>query len=557
MEYTIVEGKRMNKKDLKAVLLASALGGAAFVAPVMAEENSQDPVDVNDQTTQTVPADESTVNEQTTNTESAETNTVKDGWSDDGYYYENGVIVKSQFKVIDGKTYYFQDDGSLCRDGIYSIISDYSPRQYYFDANGVMQTNFEYNKKYFGADGKAVLDTWVEFDGKWRYYNGLGDYYVGYFWRINDEKYAFDNDGYALTGWQELYESWYYLSNQGKIFTNQWVDGDMYYVDSDGRMVTNKWIDNASYVGSDGKKTVNSWDDSDDLGLRYKLGDGDVYANDVMVLIDGKLYYFDSEEYLVVSSNFVYKDVAYTADENGVATLLCGPDESKWFQIGNGWYYAKNGEVLMNALENIDGKYYAFGSYGRNVRSDTFLYFDVGLQKDTMYYCYNDGVVEMNKKNTWFKTEDCRYVYFGEDGLEHGGFTQIDNKTYYLNSDGYLEIGVFDGSDTYPRKYYVSDESGAVDLTPGWKTYLFEKYYAKEDGSLYMDTWIEVDGKKYYISSEGTAIFNRKYRINGILYYFDADGVLVDSLGDFEGTVDFHGTTYLNKNGDKEYTGEW
>lgn len=34
----------MNKKDLKAVLLASALGSAAFVAPVMAEENSQDPV---------------------------------------------------------------------------------------------------------------------------------------------------------------------------------------------------------------------------------------------------------------------------------------------------------------------------------------------------------------------------------------------------------------------------------------------------------------------------------------------------------------------------------
>lgn len=107
----------MNKKDLKAVLLASALGSAAFVAPVMAEENSQDPVDVNDQTTQTVPADESTVNDQTTNTESVETNAVKDGWSDDGHYYENGEMVVSQFKTIDGKTYYFQGDGSLCRDG--------------------------------------------------------------------------------------------------------------------------------------------------------------------------------------------------------------------------------------------------------------------------------------------------------------------------------------------------------------------------------------------------------------------------------------------------------
>ena len=64
----------MNKKDLKAVLLASALGSVAFVAPVMAEENSQDPVDVNDQTTQTVTADESTVNNQTTQTVTADGN---------------------------------------------------------------------------------------------------------------------------------------------------------------------------------------------------------------------------------------------------------------------------------------------------------------------------------------------------------------------------------------------------------------------------------------------------------------------------------------------------
>lgn len=147
----------MNKKDLRAVLLASALGSAAFVAPVMAEENSQDPVDVNDQTTQTVTADESTVNDQTTNTESAETNTVKDSWGDDGYYYENGQMVVSQFKTIDGKTYYFQGDGSLCRDGVFDLDSN----QYYFDANGVMQTNFEYHHRYFGDDGKAVTNQWV------------------------------------------------------------------------------------------------------------------------------------------------------------------------------------------------------------------------------------------------------------------------------------------------------------------------------------------------------------------------------------------------------------
>lgn len=246
----------MNKKDLKAVLLASALGGAAFVAPVMAEENSQDPVDVNDQTTQTVPADESTVNEQTTNTESAETNSVADGWSDDGYYYENGQMVVSQFKTIDGKTYYFQGDGSLCRDGVYDLDSN----QYYFDVNGVMQTNFAYNSNYFGEDGKAVKDQWVQFGNKWRYYGYSGSYYTGYFYDIDEKKYAFDDDGYALTGWQKIWDTWYYFSEKGMRLENQWVDGGQYYVVSDGSMVTNLWIDNSNYVGADGKKTVNTWE---------------------------------------------------------------------------------------------------------------------------------------------------------------------------------------------------------------------------------------------------------------------------------------------------------
>lgn len=82
--------------------MASTLGSAAFVAPVMVEENSQDLADVIDQTTQTVTAED-----QTTDIEIADENSVKDGWSEDGYYYENGKKLISQFKTFDGKTYYF------------------------------------------------------------------------------------------------------------------------------------------------------------------------------------------------------------------------------------------------------------------------------------------------------------------------------------------------------------------------------------------------------------------------------------------------------------------
>lgn len=66
----------MNNKDLKAVLLASALSGAAFVMPVVAEETNTDSVQVQDQTTestQTTTVDEvtdltvdSTINEEAT-----------------------------------------------------------------------------------------------------------------------------------------------------------------------------------------------------------------------------------------------------------------------------------------------------------------------------------------------------------------------------------------------------------------------------------------------------------------------------------------------------------
>ena len=51
-------GKEMNKKDLSAVLLASVLGGAAFVVPVLADETTADP---QEQTVETTSVDDASV----------------------------------------------------------------------------------------------------------------------------------------------------------------------------------------------------------------------------------------------------------------------------------------------------------------------------------------------------------------------------------------------------------------------------------------------------------------------------------------------------------------
>ena len=606
----------MNKKDLKAVLLASALGGAAFVAPVMAEENSQDPVDVNDQTTQTVPADESTVNEQTTNTESAETDAVKDGWSDDGYYYENGQMVVSQFKVIDTKTYYFKWDGSFYKDGAYYIGSD----QYYFDVNGVMQTNFEYENKYFGEDGKAVSMQWVQFGNKWRYYGADTTYCTGQFVYMNDEFYAFDDDGFALSGWQKIGDYWYYLTEKGLSLTNQWVDGNMYYVDADGKMVTNRWIDNSSYVGADGKKTVNTWEQVNGK-YKYKLGDG-TYATQRLILdkgkyyavdydgymvtddtayvsnynaigdsvfgtvhagkdgvlvkgwytnsskttyyfgdnyfaygtglytIEGKQYYFQYES-LVKSRSFVYDGKVYSSDANGVVTLTDTTGQTKWVQLNGAWYYLKDGVALTNTLEEIDGSYYYFNNEGIMLSSQTFEY------DNHKYYVDSNGVVAM-KKNTWAQTDNGQTIYYKEDGgLVYDTTFTIDNKLYKFSYEGYLERGTVSVYDRDGTKYYLTDESGVINQTAGWKEYRFHWYYAKEDGALYTNELTIIGGKSYYFNYSGEMVVNSAQYVGDGLYYFDTNGELVDSVDSFTGTKEFHGLIYLNKDGDRYYTGEY
>ena len=606
----------MNKKDLKAVLLASALGSAAFVAPVMAEENSQDPVDVNDQTTQTVPADESTVNDQTTNTESAETNAVKDGWSDDGHYYENGEMVVSQFKTIDGKTYYFQGDGSLCRDGVYWLDSDL----YYFDVNGVMQTDFAYSQKYFGADGKAVKNQWVQFGDKWRYYDDGGNYLSGDYNYINGQKYAFDDDGYSLSGWQESYGDWYYLSDKGMYLSDQWVDGGQYYVGSDGRMLTNTWIDDSNYVGADGKKTVNAWEQVNGK-WKYKLGDG-TYVTNRLILDQGKYYAVDSDGYMVVdntvyvsnyyavgdgvygtvragkdgvlvkgwytdsskttyyfgdnyfaygtglftiegkqyyfqyerlvkSRNFVSDGKVYIADANGVVTLTDTTGQTKWVELNGAWYYLKDGVALTNTLKEIDGSYYYFNESGEMLSSRTFEY------NNHKYYANSDGVVAM-KKNTWDQTDDGQTIYYKEDGsLVYNTTFTIDNKLYKFSYDGYLECGSISVYDKDGAKYYITDESGAINQTAGWKEYRFHWYYAKEGGALYTNELKIIDGKSYYFDYSGQMVVNTAKYVGNGLCYFDTNGQLVDTVVDFTGTKEFHGLTYLNKDGDFCYTGEY
>lgn len=595
----------MNKKNLKAVLLASALCGAAAVVPVMADEVEQDPVDVQDQVLNTSNDGNAITNdsEVVENTEASEdvtenlgsdsvvnegsdfskteTTTVvsqddsqKDGWDEyNQQYYENGELVKNQFKEIDGNTYYFDeygykqtgylDQGNDCyyfdnngvmqknyfngsayfgedgrqiynqwqyvdgygwmyfddygynyrawEDGSYN--SYYIDEEYYlFDNQGIMQTNKEFGNLYYGEDGKAVKNKWVQSSGGYRYYGPYGNYYCGWtdsdgteypdLEEIDGKYYAFDSNGYMKTGWIHQWDTWYYFNSDGSRACNQWID-DTYYINEFGSMVTNSWVDDSYYVGSDGKKTKNTWE-AVSGGWKCVQGDG-TYATSKICLVDGYYYAFDFNGLMVqdntmwvsqfingsFTSGYVY------ADESG--HLIKG-----WYKDDyNQWYYFGDSYLSYNdGLYDIATNKYYF----RNSVMQTSLEF---IDDGKLYRASQNGFVTMvdtSSKTGWAEYEHSTY-YFSNGQIVRNQIISVDGNKYYFDGDGKKDIGSF----TFEGKNYITDRNGIIiEKADGWYQ------------SLDTDSW-------YYFKN-GSAIFDEFLTINNNTYYFDTSGTMATGV---------------------------
>ena len=596
----------MNKKDLKAVLLASALCGAAAVVPVMADEVEQDPVDVQDQVLDTSNDGNAITNdsEVVENTEASgdvtenlgsdsvvnegsdfsetETTTVvsyddsqKDGWDEyNQQYYENGELVKNQFKEIDGNTYYFDeygykktgylDQGNDCyyfdsngvmqkkyfdgdkyfgdegnaiknqwqnvdgygwmyfsdsgyhysgwtdengneNDSTYMIDGEY----YLFDVRGVMQTNKESGNRYYGKDGKAVRNKWIQSSGGYRYYSYNCNYYCGwtnsdgteYFnlVEIDGKNYAFDSKGYMKTGWVYQWDTWYYFNADGSRASNQWVD-DTYYMDANGSIITNRWIDDSNYVGSDGKKTTNTWE-SVSNGWKYRLGDSG-YASQRLCLIDGQYYAFKYDgmmaqnEIAYVSNDSYRGESKYGsvyADANG--HLIKGwykTDYDQWYYFGDDYLSFHDGFIT------IGGNTYYF-------RSDVMQTSLEFIKDDKVYRADKDGyvtLVDTSSKTGWAEYEYSTY-YFMNGQIVKNQIISVDGNKYYFDVDGKKSTGSF----TFEGKNYITDSNGIiVEQADGWYQ------------SLDTDSW-------YYFKN-GSAIFDEFLTLNNSTYYFSTNGVM-------------------------------
>ncbi|PDY44170.1 cell wall-binding protein [Bacillus pseudomycoides] len=308
--------------------------------------------------------------------------------------------------------------------------------------------------------------------------------------RGSDYHFA-DADGVLMTGWQEIEGKTYYFhpSSTSMIDTSgSEIDGKYYNFNDDGSLQRSNWKGDTY---------------SDASGAVIKEGLKD---------IDGKIYYF--QNYHVNKKEIRLEDqnrIIHVSDK-GAFERVSGLDGKVLGHPGVLWLdkkeiaFTKDGSIINPGISKvmertIDGneeavlKYYSVdegaGYTGWKVIDGKKYHFS-----DGSHYIFDDN-----------QNIDGKKYYFNQDGsAKLTGFDKVDGKIYHYDNEGEMQKGwqQIDG------KWYYFDDSGAAKI--GWFSvgggyhfpyYGYFTYYAKEDGSIYTDTKVEINGKTYKFDSHG------------------------------------------------------
>ncbi|MBR1384749.1 MAG: cell wall-binding protein, partial [Ruminococcus sp.] len=151
-------------------------------------------------------------------------NTRASGWlkvAGYNFYFDEETGLKlTGWQTIDGKRYYFGETGAACV-GEFVVDDD---------------TTYAFN-----PDG-SLSDGIVKLEGAVRCKLGAGDWLTESFHTEDEKTYYFDEDGYAVTGWQTVNEKLYYFDEKCVMKTGLFTDaGDTYYLTPKGAE-TEKWV---------------------------------------------------------------------------------------------------------------------------------------------------------------------------------------------------------------------------------------------------------------------------------------------------------------------------
>ena len=369
------------------------------------------------------------------------------------YFGSKGAMVKSAKKVIDGKTYYFKDNGVMLTGWVNTTEFDEAN-----DVDGAV---------YCDENGARVASQWIkvwapgtdedeaeEDDKNWYWIKSKGAAQIGRNLDINGQTYFFDEDGVMLSGWVALVGE-DYVALENAISTSG-ASAVYFCGNSDqGWAKKNTWI--------------KTWDPEN-----YEDADADV----------------TQKWYWIAKSGKVYVPAAEDASAADAMTFADGSADVPFTCTGS--------DATMMALKEINDKTYAFNAEGQmldglvRVEGTDMMYFggaDDGAMKTGAQTIEDE---EGNDYKFFFgkKTTDDGYVEgVGVNGAVSGelyknGLIQTADDAYEVITVGEYDYIVDEDGDIRTSKKDYENEDDVVVVpakTEGWE---FNPNSGVEKGSI-------------------------------------------------------------------------
>ncbi len=380
----------------------------------------------------------------------------------DAYYVVNDTVV-TNYRIIDGRMYYFGEDGKMSEDGQH----DFSSEGYIVGDNVFVTVNGDV---YGVVNDTVVQNDYTVVDGHIYYFGEDGK-------RTEDGEHEFSPEGYIV--------------GDNILVT---VKDDVYYI-VNNTVVTNYCVidDRIYYFGEDGKRTEDGEHAFSDEG--YIVGDnvfvtvnGDVYCivnnkvvqNDYTV-VDGHIYYFGEDGRQTEDGEHEFSPEGYIVGNRVFVT------------VKGDVYYMVNSTVVTNYYV-IDRRMYYFGEDGKMTEDGEHEFSSEG-------YIVGDGDV--------FITVNGDLYCIRNNVLLDGNYAIYNNRAYYFNHEGKMGN---DGWHTFSEEgYIVGDMFIYVSRSDFNGEYTEDVYYLK-DSVVVRDCYAVIDE---------SGLYNTRYRI----YYFGEDGV--------------------------------
>ncbi|WP_313154912.1 cell wall-binding protein [Lacrimispora sp.] len=409
------------------------------------------------------------------------------GWQEENgtwvYYDKSGDLETEKWEKSGDNWFYLNEDGEMATD----VVVEYSDNYYYVDENGAMATNkwvSVENDDYDGGDDddEEPMNHWYYFGSNGKAFKSSTTGNNASFKTVNGKKYVFDDEGKMLYGW---------IDETGERVTgdDKWRDGIYYCGDeNDGAQRVGEWayldiVDNSydSAVDS-GVSSDNLFDDEDQTRYFYFKTNGKKMTDEKGKTINGKKYSFDAEGRMNAewvnwdaTPNEATDSTATSSQGNAVYTrgfrYYGSPEDGAritkgWFQVvpdsylnkgdydddENSWYYSdKDGKLVASEIKTINGKKYAFDSYGvmkdglvaiKFVGNSTTDIADVAGDDDLDDYNFDTEDEFKDNVSDLYTKADYRLYYFGggDDGAMKTGKQNVsidgDTFQFLLNKSG-------------------------------------------------------------------------------------------------------------------------